>query len=125
MATTAQGTISPWLNRPQQFNRFFLLARPLLSSEYNFQLNNDYDARLMEEIPTEMAINGPEARAPGRLNRPSTFLLSTGNITPKFQTLQEETNETCGQPRPIGEGQPSHLAKPVSNGGTLYKNRWL
>jgi hypothetical protein len=122
MATTAQGTISPWLNNPQQLNRFFL-ARPL-PSENNFQLDNDYDARLMEEIPTEMAINGPEARAPGRLNKLSTFL-STGNITPKFQTLQEETNETCDQPRPIGEGQPSHLAESVPNGGTLRKNRWL
>jgi hypothetical protein len=73
MATTAQGTIRPWLNRPQQFNRFFL-ARPL-PSENNFQLENDYaDGRLLEEIPvTEMAINGPEARAPGRFNRPSVF----------------------------------------------------
>jgi hypothetical protein len=35
-------------------NRFFL-ARPL-SSENNFQLHNDYDGRLMEEIPIEMAI---------------------------------------------------------------------
>jgi hypothetical protein len=119
MATTAQGTISPWLNNPQQLNRFFL-ARPF-TSENNFQLDNDYDGRLMEEIPTEIVINGPEARAPGWLNRPSTFL-STGNITPKFQTLQEETNGTCGQPRPIGEGQPSHLAKSVPNGGTLRKN---
>jgi hypothetical protein len=121
MATTAQGTISPWLNNPQQLNRFFL-ARPL-PSENNFQLDNDYDARLMEEIPTEMAINGPlidpEARAPGRLNRLSTFL-STGNITPKFQTLQEETNETCGQPRPIGEGQPS----PAKSFGLTSTQRW-
>ncbi len=43
----------------------------------------------------------------------------------RFQTLQEETTGTCGQPRSIGEGQPSHLAKPVPNGGTLRKNRWL
>ncbi|EFX72886.1 hypothetical protein DAPPUDRAFT_253684 [Daphnia pulex] len=63
MATNAQGTISPWLNRPQQLNRFFL-ARPL-SSENNFQLDNDYDGRLLEEIPTEIVSNGPEARAPG------------------------------------------------------------
>ncbi len=74
MATTAQGTISPWLNNTQQFNRFFL-ARPL-SSENNFQLDNDYDGRLLEEIPTEMAINGPEARAPGRVHGPIVFCLS-------------------------------------------------
>jgi hypothetical protein len=78
MATTAQGTIRPWLNRPQQLNRFFL-ARPL-PSENNFQLDNEYDGRLiLEEIPTEIVINGPEARAPGRFNKPSTFL-SSGNI---------------------------------------------
>lgn len=72
MATTAEGTINPWVNNRHQqpFNRLFW-ARPS-PSEDNFPFHSDYDGRLME-IPTETAGNGPEARAPGRFNRPSTF----------------------------------------------------
>ncbi|XP_046459016.1 uncharacterized protein LOC124205606 [Daphnia pulex] len=90
MATTAQGTISPWLNRPQQFNRFFL-ARPL-PSENNFQLDNDYNGRLLEEIPTEMVSNGPEARAPGRFNRPSAYSSSGDSSSSGERTFQTFAN---------------------------------